>query len=132
MLKQNPKTLIQSNQVQVYMTNHAHFVESGKLNLVLEGYNKLESYIKRLIEMCENKRDAMEPEQVEMQVHLVKSMLEGLIAKNEPMTPKLKLDAKKVKIRVSQGIHNMLRASRIVDDNAYNGHLETGNFNNIS
>lgn len=82
MLKQNPKTLIQSNQVQVYMTNHDHFVESGKLNLVLEGYNKLESYIKRLIEMCENKRDAMEPEQVEMQVHLVKSMLEGVIAKN--------------------------------------------------
>tara|TARA_B110000285_G_C14939325_1_gene521212 strand:- start:381 stop:785 length:405 start_codon:yes stop_codon:yes gene_type:complete len=35
MLKQNPKTLIQSNQVKVYVTNHHNFLKSDKILLVI-------------------------------------------------------------------------------------------------
>ena len=50
MLKQNPKTLIQANQVQVYLDNHEQFAGANNLDCVLEGLKKLESYIQRLTE----------------------------------------------------------------------------------
>lgn len=49
MLKQNSKMLIQANQVSVYISNHQTFLETQRLHLVMEGYNKLKSYIKKLM-----------------------------------------------------------------------------------
>lgn len=80
MLKQNPKTLIQANQVSIYIKNHLKFAETDKMGLVLEGYQKLETYIKRLVEMCNDKAEAIWPEQVELQVHLVRSLIESILS----------------------------------------------------
>lgn len=108
MLRQNTKTLIQANQVSVYINNHGSFVETERLHLVKEGYDKLASYIKKLIESVRESADrdkihgdtgsvvtqnsnnlvaaAYEiatPDQVEMQIHVIQTLLEGIMIQRQ-------------------------------------------------
>ena len=50
MLSQNPKTLIQCNQVNVYIKNHWSFVSTGRLNLVRQGWSKMGTYVGKLVQ----------------------------------------------------------------------------------
>ena len=50
MLSKNPKFLIQYNQVHVYMNNHWSFVSTGRLQLVRQGWKKMNAYVGKLIE----------------------------------------------------------------------------------
>jgi len=97
MLKQNPKTLIQANQVNVYIKNHWIFLKAKRLQLVIEGYKKLQSYIAKLIQAIEcsyrnmpgetgrsdildtSAYDNANPEQVEMQIHMILAILDGIL-----------------------------------------------------
>lgn len=65
-LKQNPKTLIQANQLSIYMHNHDSLIKKNQLGLVLQGYEKLEIYLKTLTKMCSGQDELIWAEQVEL------------------------------------------------------------------
>lgn len=78
MLVQNPKTLIQSNQLKIYINKHQNFMKQSQMHLVFQGYQKLEQFISKLKDFDSN-IDHIWIQQVEMQVHLVTSLAQNLV-----------------------------------------------------
>lgn len=57
MLKASPKTLIQANQLSIYVKNHSSFAKSESIELVIQGYEKLATYIQSLIKTLSKQED---------------------------------------------------------------------------
>ena len=81
MLQQNPRTLIQQNQVQTYVNYHYQFLKKNQIFLIIQGYEKLEGYIGKLLKGLQREQDSAfkySPEEIEMQIHLIISILQNI------------------------------------------------------